>query len=76
MQFLGSLFKGKAIFDVYLYNEDYLINYNFSLQTEEVESVHWLSIAEINELMEKGLVRASSCEHFKKFISPQKDIQL
>ena len=38
------------------------------LQVDEVESVHWLKKSQIEELMSKGLVRKSSCEHYNKFI--------
>lgn len=68
LKFLGNIYKSSAIFDIYLYEDKNLKEFNFQLQTEEVESVHWLTKSEIEELIEKGLVRESSCQHYNKFI--------
>lgn len=66
--FVGNMFKGKAIFAVYLYEDKNLIDYNFELQTEEVAEVCWLTKTEIEDLIGKGVVRESTCLHYNKFI--------
>ena len=68
LSYLGNIIKKSAIFDVYLYEDDSLINFNFTLQPEEVESVHWLTKSEFENLIQLGVVRPSSCEHYNKFI--------
>ncbi len=68
LQFLGNIVKGQAIFDVYLYEDANLKDFKFKLQKEEVELVHWLTKSQIEELINKGLVRKSSCLHYNKFI--------
>ncbi len=67
LQFVGNINRGKAIFDVYLYEDCSLQNVEFVLQEEEVESVCWLTKTEIEELISQGVVRASSCQHYEKF---------
>ena len=68
LEFLGNIFRPSAMFDVFLYNDPNLQNAKFELQAEEVENVFWLTKPEIDSLIENGVVRASSCEHYKKFI--------
>ena len=68
LEFVGSLVKGHGMFDVFLYQDNTLENHSFVLQTEEVESVFWLEKFEIDNIIEQNLMRASSCEHYKKFI--------
>ncbi len=68
LKFLGNIFRGNAIFDVYLYEDESLKNFDFKLQKEEVEDVLWLSKPEIEDLINRGLVRQSSCQHYNKFI--------
>lgn len=68
LTFVGSLFRGKAIFDVYLYEDDALLDFNFELQVEEVANVYWLEKSEIETLINNGVVRESTCLHYNKFI--------
>lgn len=68
LKFLGNIYRKNAIFDVYLYDDKDLINFDFELQDEEVESVHWFTKSEIEDLIDKNLVRESSCQHYNKFI--------
>jgi len=69
LKFLGTHIKGAhAMFDVYLYEDDSIFDFNFVLQEEEVESVCWLTKEEIQNLINKNLLRASSTEHYNKFI--------
>ena len=68
LTFAGSLFKGKAIFDVYIYEDDSLLNFNFELQAEEVANIYWLEKSEIEVLINNGVVRESTCLHYNKFI--------
>lgn len=68
LTFVGSMFKGKAIFDVYVYEDNNLIDFNFDLQLEEVAEVCWLTKTEIEDLIGKGVVRESTCLHYNKFI--------
>lgn len=68
LKFLGSIYRKSAMFDIYLYEDSDLINTSFILQKSEVEKVEWLTKLQIEELIEKGLVRESSCQHYEKFI--------
>jgi len=70
LQFLGCIYRGQAIFDVYLYeDESYaLADKEFELQKSEVEDVVWLTKNDIEDLILKGQVRESSAEHYFKFI--------
>lgn len=68
LKFLGNIYKKHAIFDVYLYEDAKLKDFKFELQDEEVESVNWLTKTEIEHLIDEGLVRESSCEHYNKFV--------
>lgn len=70
LQFLGSIYRGQAIFDVYLYeDEDYtLSNKEFNLQQSEVQDVCWLSKNDIEDLIIKGEFRESSAEQYFKLI--------
>ena len=67
LQFVGNIFRGKAIFDVYLYEDEKLKNLTFTLQEEEVEDVCWLTKKEIENLINQGVVRESSRQHYEKF---------
>ena len=68
LQLLGNIYKNTAMFDIYLYEDDSLINANTTLQLEEVESIEWLTKTEIENLIAKGLVRQSSVIHYEKYI--------
>ena len=70
LEFLGSIYRGKAIFDVYLYeDEDYkLSEHKFNLQKSEVEDICWLSKNDIEDLIIKNEFRESSAEQYFKFI--------
>jgi len=68
LNFLGNINRASAIFDVYLYEDDSLIDFKFSLQTEEVEDIYWLTKAEIEDLISQGVVRESSCQHYDKLV--------
>ena len=69
LQFLGTLIKQPhAMFDIYLYEDNTLETFNFVLQEEEVESVHWLTKSQIDDLISKNLVRQSSVMHYTKYI--------
>lgn len=70
LQFLGSIYRGKAIFDVFLYeDEDYTLStHDFDLQKSEVESVCWLSKNDIEDLILKNEFRESTAEQYFKFI--------
>ncbi len=64
---LGSIVRGHAIFDVFIIEDDTLINKNFTLQTSEVEKVLWLDQDQIEDLKDKNL-RPSTMLQFDKFI--------
>ena len=70
LEFLGSIYRGKAIFDIYLYeDEDYTLSErNFELQKSEVEDICWLSKNDIEDLIIKGEFRESSAEQYFKYI--------
>jgi ADP-ribose pyrophosphatase YjhB (NUDIX family) len=65
---LGSIIIPHAIFDVLIYEDENLVNYNFTLQESEVEQVKWLTKKEIENLISEGLLRKSSQLHYEKFI--------
>ena len=68
LRFLGNINRTSAIFDVYLYEDDSLFDFKFSLQVEEVENVYWLTKAQIEDLISQGVVRESSCQHYDKLV--------
>lgn len=68
LTYLGNVIKGHGIFDVFLYDDNNLEKQKFVLQTEEVENVFWLNKSQICELIDKKLMRESSCLHYLKFI--------
>ena len=64
---LGSIIRGHAIFDVFIFEDDSLINKTFTLQKSEVEDTLWLDQAQIDNLKDKNL-RPSTMLQFDKFI--------
>ena len=52
---------------IYYYNKNVDIN-NLKLQEEEVESVNWMSIDEINDLIDKDMFRKSHIVPFQKVL--------
>ena len=52
---------------IYYYNKNIDIN-NLKIQEEEVESIHWMSIDEINDLIEKDMFRKSNIIPFQKVL--------
>lgn len=65
---IGHMVRDVALFDIYMLEDDTLESYNFVLQESEVESIHWFTKAEVEALIDQGLVRKSSCIHYEKFI--------
>ena len=57
----------RVFFDIYYLKKDFDIN-TLTLQIEEVESVEWLSILEIKQLIEKGLFKIQHAEEVYRFI--------
>ena len=70
--YLGNIIRGHAMFEVFLYQDDKIINHPFTLQQEEVEDILWLDSLEINNLKNNGL-RPSTLQQFEKYIK-DKDI--
>lgn len=68
LAYLGTITRGHALFDCYLYEDNTIHNYPFVLQEEEVESIHWLNNEEIDQLIEQGLLRQSSQAQYEKYI--------
>ncbi len=68
LDFLGNILLKHAMFDVYIYENDKLNEFDFVLQESEVEKVEWLPKDEIENLIDEGLVRKSSVKHYEKFI--------
>ena len=66
-KFVGSKIFKLAITDIYYLKKDIDIK-NIVLQEEEVESVNWLSIDEINKLIEQDEVRKGNIEPFKEVL--------
>ncbi len=67
LEFVGNISLPHCIFDVYLYEDDSLINSSIALQESEVEAVYWLSEDEINRLIKQGVFRNSSRLQYEKF---------
>lgn len=65
---LGSIFLNQGIFDVYMYEDDDMINAKFNYQAIEVEDSVWLTKKEIEKLIKKGNFRKSSEIHYNAFI--------
>lgn len=70
LKLLGSITRGHAIFDAFIYQDDNIYNYPFVFQQEEVDDCQWLSNEEINNLISKQLLRPSTQEQFEKLIVP------
>ena len=70
LKYLGNIVRDDIIMFVYIYEDDSceIENYPFKLQESEVDSIYWLSKNEIEDLILKGLLRESTCEHYLKFI--------
>ena len=68
LEYLGVVYRKQAMFTVYLYEDDNLINEKITLQEEEVADAFWLTKEEIDSLIEKDLVRESTCKSYNKFI--------
>ena len=68
LEYLGTITRGHALLEVYLYENNTIHNYPFVLQEEEVESIHWLNNEEIDQLIEQGLLRQSSQAQYEKYI--------
>lgn len=62
--------KNHIFLDVYYLKKDIDIN-ELTLQKEEVEYVKWLSVEEINNLIEKEEFRKSNIESFKYIIKKE-----
>lgn len=58
----------QVFFDIYYMKKDLDIS-NLTLQKEEVESVKWLSIKEIRQLIDDGLFLESHAEEFFRMIN-------
>ncbi|MBE6124274.1 MAG: NUDIX domain-containing protein [Erysipelotrichaceae bacterium] len=68
LEYLGNYPRGRALFYVYQYLDDSLDKVEMTLQDEEVESVQWLTKKEIEDLINKDLVRPSTCKSYSMFI--------
>ncbi len=66
-KFIGSKIFKLAITDIYYLKKDIDLN-NIVLQEEEVESVNWLSIDEINKLISEDKLRKGNIEPFKEVL--------
>lgn len=66
-KFIGSKIFKLAITDIYYLKKDIDLN-NIILQEEEVESVNWLSIDEINKLISEDKLRKGNIEPFKEVL--------
>ena len=68
LKYLGHTIIRQAIFDIYLYEDDTLIDMSFTLQESEVECIEWLTKTEIEKLIEAGTFRKSSVAHYNEYI--------
>ena len=65
---IDSYIFGFVFMDVYYLNKDINLR-ELLLQTEEVESVEWLAIDKIKELIEEGKIRKSNIKAFDSVLS-------
>ena len=68
LKLLGNILWQNLIFDVYLYEDDNLMQTNFDLQLSEVADVVWLSVDEIKVLATLGKVRKSTVLQLEQLI--------
>ena len=68
LKFLGQTLENHKFTDVFLLVDDRFDLRKFTLQTEEVEAVFWLSTAQIDELIEQEVFRKSSQDQYELFI--------
>lgn len=68
LQSLGSIVKGHVIFETYLLEDDSFDTRKMTLQESEVDSVYWLTIDDIEKLINSDEFRPSSALQFNKFI--------
>ena len=68
VSYLGACVKGRAIFDIFYYEDNNLDLSNLKFQEEEVESAHLLSKSEIEGLIQNEQFRKSSAASFERFI--------
>ena len=66
--FFGREDLSQVFFDVYYAKKDFNIC-DLALQKEEVESVRWLSLAEIEKLIAEGLFLENHAEEFFRMIN-------
>lgn len=65
--FSGREDSDRVFFDIYYLKKDFNIE-NMTLQKDEVESVKWCTINEIEELIDKGLFLNRHAEEFHRMI--------
>ena len=68
LRFLGNIYRPHAIFDVYLVKDVNFDIHKCILQESEVDSVYWLTIDDIEKLINSDEFRPSSALQFNKFI--------
>ena len=68
VKMIDSYIFGFVFMDVYYLNKDINLR-ELLLQTEEVESVEWLAIDKIKELIEEGKIRKSNIKAFDSVLS-------
>ena len=73
LRLVGHIVRDIALFDIYYYEDDGIMDYHFTLQESEVESVQWYTKPEIEHLISSGLMRESSAIHYSKFIKDSKE---
>lgn len=70
LTYIGPVVEKRVIIDVYLYEDEDrdLETVEFELQEEEVESVHWLTKDEMEDMILKGILRDSTAHQYMTYI--------
>lgn len=64
IEYIGTYKRKFAFIDVYYFNKDIMIS-DINLQNEEVESVKWYTIDEINDIISQNKLRKGNIFAFK-----------
>lgn len=73
LEYLGNVYLPHAIFCVFSYSDDTLLDHKFTLQTSEVESIKFYSPQELNDLFQKDNVRQTTIRSYNEFIKNRND---
>lgn len=73
IQYVDTITWGNCFIEVY-YSDREINEKDIKLQEEEVDSVDWYTIEQINKLIEEGIFRKGNIETFHKILNYKKKI--